>query len=109
MHIDRMQPVIECDILPNPLHGGVLLEQRVVGSQALYFCGVGFVLNGNDTQRTCGLDGQWSGSQPNCDPSGVITEFACVHERISMHLLYYRQLIDSRSCSYLTCKQYDTV
>ena len=70
--------VIECDVLPNPIHGGVLLEERVVGSQAVYFCGMGFTLNGNDT-RTCGLDGRWSGSQPFCDPSGMNRDYlACM-------------------------------
>ena len=69
---------IDCGVLRNPVNGRVQLPRTVVGSQAVYSCDMGFVLIGDDT-RTCGLDGQWSGSQPSCNPSGEI-KFARMHE-----------------------------
>ena len=43
------------------------------GDFAVYICDVGFISDGDDT-RTCGDDGQWSGSEPTCVTVGKFAQ-----------------------------------
>ena len=42
------------------------MSQKFEGDVVTYSCDDGFGLRG-DRQRTCGTDGEWSGSEPTCD------------------------------------------
>ncbi len=61
----------ECTDLPTPTMGGSVsynmgtVDSRPVNTVATYTCTSGYTLSG-DTTRTCGSDGQWSGSAPTC-------------------------------------------
>ena len=58
-----------------PAHGrrnltGIRSGQRTgtrlpIGSQVIYSCNTGYMLNGSST-ITCKADGQWSGKAPDC-------------------------------------------
>ena len=54
-----------CPDLENPGDGTVDISGNRPGDTAEYSCNVGFTLDGEDT-RTCGQDGQWSGSELTC-------------------------------------------
>ncbi|XP_064386377.1 sushi, von Willebrand factor type A, EGF and pentraxin domain-containing protein 1-like isoform X2 [Halichondria panicea] len=58
------------DNLLAPTNGGITYaggstDNRPVGATATYSCITGYTLNGGTT-RTCGSDGEWSGSTPTC-------------------------------------------
>ena len=57
--------VMTCPDLENPDNGIVNVSGNQPGDTAEYSCNAGFALDGEDT-RTCGQDGQWSGSEPTC-------------------------------------------
>ena len=54
-----------CPDLENPDNGIVDVSGNQPGDTAVYSCNDGFTLDEVDT-RTCGQDGQWSGSEPTC-------------------------------------------
>ena len=59
--------VVDCGNLTDPDNGVVTLSGTTEGDTANYSCIVGYELNDNDTsQRTCGLNGTWSGEEPTC-------------------------------------------
>ena len=63
--------MVDCGDLRNPVSGSVMTPTGTTfASIAEYSCNAGFVLIGNQ-ERTCLLDGQWSGSEPTCDLSGT--------------------------------------
>ena len=57
---------VDCGTLSSPSNGQVILTGIAFGSTATYACNSGFNLVGN-MQRTCQNNGDWSGTQPNCD------------------------------------------
>ena len=59
--------VIDCGPPQPPTNGYVSLfsGQTHVGDLALYTCGSGYMLLGNQ-QRMCQENGQWSGNVPDC-------------------------------------------
>ena len=62
--------VVDCGELGNPAGGSVSIAAGTTfGSTAEYNCNIGFLLIGN-LERTCQSDGQWSGMEPTCVPSG---------------------------------------
>ena len=56
---------VTCPNLENPGNGTVDVSGNQPGDTAVYSCDDGFTLDGVDT-RTCGENGQWSGSEPTC-------------------------------------------
>ena len=55
----------------------ITLSTTTFGSTATYSCNSGHNLNG-DTTRTCGANGDWSGSDPTCDSTlNYKALFAC--------------------------------
>ncbi len=60
-----------CSDLPSPLTNGMIfysnetLDDRPVGTTATHSCNNGYRLVGVSV-RTCGTDGEWSGSAPVC-------------------------------------------
>ena len=56
--------VVICPVLEDPGNGTVDVSGNRSGDTAVYSCNVGFTLDGEN--RTCGDDGQWSGSEPTC-------------------------------------------
>ena len=57
--------VVTCPSLENPVNGTVDVSGNQTGDTAVYSCDFGFIPDGEAT-RTCGEDGQWSGSEPTC-------------------------------------------
>ena len=57
---------VVCPLLENPSNGNVSMTGGVYQDTVTYTCNNGFQLSGDPT-RTCGSDGQWSGSAPTCD------------------------------------------
>ena len=57
--------VMSCPDLENPGNGTVDVSGNQPGDTAVYSCNDGFTLDGVD-MRTCGENGQWSGSEPTC-------------------------------------------
>ena len=56
----------DCGPLSSPDNGEVDTgEGTRAGAQATYTCDLGFELFG-ESQRVCGRDGVWNGSQPEC-------------------------------------------
>ena len=60
-----LYPAILCPVLANPLNGVVSVEQRTVGSTALFQCNSGFATVGT-TILQCNANGQWSNISPTC-------------------------------------------
>ena len=60
--------VVDCGRLPPPTNGDIMLGETTFGSEALYSCEEGFELTGSRI-RTCMADGQWSASEPTCEPA----------------------------------------
>ncbi|XP_064386180.1 sushi, von Willebrand factor type A, EGF and pentraxin domain-containing protein 1-like isoform X2 [Halichondria panicea] len=58
--------LVDCGPLTDPTNGMITLSTTTFGSTATYSCNSGHNLNG-DTTRTCGANGDWSGSDPTCD------------------------------------------
>jgi Notch-like protein len=68
-----------CPILPEPTNGGVTVTNQGVGGVATYTCDAGFERQGA-APRTCGSDGNWSGSAPTCVPAqGACASAPCMH------------------------------
>ena len=60
--------VVRCtsEVLMNPVNGHVITTQGIIfESVAMYDCNEGFAVIGDQT-RTCGADGEWTGSAPEC-------------------------------------------
>jgi hypothetical protein len=67
---DGMQPtcvVANCPALQGPTGGSVSAPTLTYGSTGSYLCDVGYIINGL-MSRMCQSNGQWSGTQPTCDP-----------------------------------------
>ncbi len=58
--------VVFCSLLANLTNGQVLTTDIVYQSTVTYSCDNGYTLSGNQL-RTCQANGQWSGSDPDCD------------------------------------------
>ena len=41
------------------------------GNTATYSCDIGFELQGNESTRECGPDGEWEGVEPVCQGKAV--------------------------------------
>lgn len=54
-----------CESLAAPLNGSVDDSTRTIGTVANYSCDDQFLLSG-DVQRTCLVNGTWSGDAPDC-------------------------------------------
>lgn len=60
--------VADCGALSAPANGSVTTASgTTAGKTATYACNTGYALNGGGS-RTCGTNGQWSGSAPGCTP-----------------------------------------
>ena len=63
---------ITCPDLTPPSNGRVTPFGNTAGSLALYQCNDGYeIASGFSTTRTCGDDGEWSGSAPTCISAGM--------------------------------------
>ena len=61
---------VDCGLLDNPPNGGVIHEGgTTVGAMAIFTCNNNYELDGNGNRRECGLNGEWTGSQPICKES----------------------------------------
>ena len=56
---------ILCPDLTTPANGQVVVNGTTPGDTAMYFCDMGFELEGAET-LTCGDDGLWSAGPPVC-------------------------------------------
>lgn len=54
-----------CPTLSDPENGVVTILDDIPGGVAIYRCNPGLALVG-DSNRTCGIDEQWSGEPPTC-------------------------------------------
>ena len=56
-----------CPTLMNPANGWVMYSTVSIGGVATYFCSDGYSLSDQAlSQRTCEMNGMWSGNQPEC-------------------------------------------
>jgi len=62
---NNCQTVTMCPTLNPPQNGNLTVSSYLPNGTAQYECDTGFVLSGN-ASRTCGGNGQWSGSNPTC-------------------------------------------
>ena len=84
--------MVDCGQLDNPVNGFVeTLLSTTFGSIVEYGCNFGFLPIGN-LVRTCQSNGQWSGSEPTCVPSGN-NYYYSIQDKISIVItsiiLYY--------------------
>ncbi len=72
--------VVDCGPLTDPTNGMVDIPTTTFESTATYSCtNNGYTLNG-DMTRTCLATGDWSGSEPACDSTLIISTLVhCVH------------------------------
>ncbi|XP_064397091.1 uncharacterized protein LOC135343969 [Halichondria panicea] len=71
--------LVDCGTLPDVMNGIVTHEDTVYQSTAMYMCNSGFTLTDGNSQRTCDINGDWTGEEPTCNgalktvvPSGVV-------------------------------------
>ena len=90
--------VVDCGPPPLPitLSEGLSISlpsnATTVGSTALYSCGVGYNrVNGGEFNRTCQLNGNWSGTTPQCQSMMVL---AFCKQNLIKHTV-----VSSLSCS----------
>ena len=58
---------VDCGPLNNPNNGQVNVSpETTIGSIATYTCDIGYTLSGSQS-RTCGVDGNWTSSEPFCE------------------------------------------
>ena len=71
-----------CPTLENPANGWVTYSTVSIGGAATYFCSDGYSLSDQAlSQRTCEMNGMWSGNQPECQGmlvSIVIHDYTCI-------------------------------
>lgn len=72
----------DCGPLDNPKNGNVTLSDTIFRAEAVYACNEGHSLVGNNT-RTCLTNGNWSGSEPECQRMYVFFRLTF----IQLHLL----------------------
>ena len=48
------------------MNGIVTHEDTVYQSTAMYMCNSGFTLTDGNSQRTCDINGDWTGEEPTC-------------------------------------------
>ena len=63
---------IDCGDPGTPTNGQRSLSSTIYNSVVTYTCDVGYTLQGSNS-RTCQVDGQWSGSVPQCNREFTIT------------------------------------
>ena len=70
-----------CPTLENPANGWVMYSTVSIGGVATYFCSDGYRLSDQAlSQRTCEMNGMWSGNQPECQRMLVsIIIHDCIH------------------------------
>jgi CUB/sushi domain-containing protein len=56
---------VSCNNLTNPDNGLVNISGMAFGSNAVYSCTTGYILEGTE-ERTCTANGTWSGVEPTC-------------------------------------------
>ncbi len=54
------------------LHSSGSTNNRPVNTMATHTCNSGYTLSGGTNPRTCGSDGQWSGSAPVCQGRYIV-------------------------------------
>jgi CUB/sushi domain-containing protein len=59
--------LVDCGELDAPQNGRRNLTATTFNSEVVYSCNEGYRLSGS-SKRTCGSDGKWTGSDPNCNP-----------------------------------------
>ncbi len=65
MHTLSLTTVVDCGPLTAPANGNVVVQSTTFGSTASYSCVLGYILEGPE-ERFCGVDGQWSDTEPVC-------------------------------------------
>ena len=68
-----------CPDLTPPTSGAVSYNpvgSRLLNTVATYRCNTGYVLTGGTTTRTCQSDRTWSGSEPTCQGTDVLLQYA---------------------------------
>ena len=73
----------DCENLPNPENGRVVLNGNNPGSTATYSCDTRYRLVGSE-ERTCQNDGEWSESAPTCECKHVLVHFN--YDTVIMHI-----------------------
>uniref|UniRef100_A0A3B4Y721 Sushi domain containing 2 n=2 Tax=Seriola lalandi dorsalis TaxID=1841481 RepID=A0A3B4Y721_SERLL len=63
--MEALQPVVSCGWLPTPSNGKKNGTNYLKGDALSFSCSDGYILYGS-TQRTCLVDGTWTGEQPYC-------------------------------------------
>ncbi|KAL4228764.1 hypothetical protein ACF0H5_011806 [Mactra antiquata] len=59
--------IVDCNSLSAPTDGSVNTENGTTyGFTAIYSCVTGYNMTGGDVERTCELDGNWTGIAPQC-------------------------------------------
>ena len=76
----------DCEVLPNPSNGLVILSGTTNGSMAMYECDTNFILIGSAT-RVCQSDALWSGEEP-----------FCLSELIGLWYMCYADLVHNIMC-----------
>ena len=75
--------VVDCGTLPEVMNGIVTHEDTVYQSTAMYMCNSGFTLTDGNRQRTCGINGDWTGEEPTCSKlfqcQYIIMSTVCTH------------------------------
>ena len=51
---------------PHAVSATLPAGQRYTGTIATYSCSPGYQLTGGSSQRACGLNGTWNGTEPSC-------------------------------------------
>ena len=91
----------DCGSLSSPFHGMVRLTGTLQRSEAIYTCGSGYVIVGNDT-RECLPDGTWSGEVPHCVLANLVAMIGAV-VAVALVLLFVGLVLVA--CCFICCKK----
>ena len=66
-----LQSVSNGFITYTPLSDEISFYLHYIGTIAIYSCSPGYQLMGGSSQRVCGLNGTWNGTEPSCGEKHV--------------------------------------